>query len=38
MEGGGKEQTILETEHRGCLGPKTGRSFREKERKIRRTA
>jgi hypothetical protein len=38
MEGGGKEQTMLETEHRGCRGPKMGRSFGEKERKIRYTA
>jgi hypothetical protein len=38
MEGGGREQTMLETEHRGCHGPKMGRSFREKEMKIPCTA
>lgn len=38
MESGGKEQTMLETEHRGCRGPKTGPSFKEKERKIPFTA
>jgi len=38
VEGGGKEQTMLQTEHPGCRAPKTGRSLREKERKIRCTS